>query len=115
MAWPKSPQTRRPLWISLVFLVVCLIFGARLVNLQLATADGTYTFGERQILTERRVTVRAARGMICDRNGKPLVSDRQIYDLLLDYAALPENAEEQTEWLLSVLYDICLLYTSRCV
>ena len=52
MAWPKSPQTRRPLWISLVFLVVCLIFGARLVNLQLATADGTYTFGERQILTE---------------------------------------------------------------
>ena len=106
MAWPKSPQTRRPLWISLVFLVVCLIFGARLVNLQLATADGTYTFGERQILTERRVTVRAARGMICDRNGKPLVSDRQIYDLLLDYAALPENAEEQTEWLLSVLYDM---------
>lgn len=106
MAWPKSPENRRPLWLGLFFLTVCLIFGARLVNLQLTDADGTYTFGERQIITERRVTVKAARGMICDRNGTPLVSDRQLYDLIVDFTTLPEHTEEQAAILLSVLRDM---------
>ncbi len=48
----------------------------------------------------RTVPLKAQRGEIYDRNGKPLVTNTYYYDLRLDYASMPSSQAEKNELLL---------------
>lgn len=66
--------------IVMLFFLITAVFLARLVQMQLTDYDGNYSL-HRLAAGTRYVTVKAVRGMICDRNGKVLVSTEEIYHL----------------------------------
>lgn len=99
---------RTALWryaaIAAVFLLIGVVYVARLANVQLASRD-LYTSVSDNTRT-RTVKIQAHRGELYDRNGVPLVTNDIRYDLVLDYAALPQNAAEANETLLHILRAI---------
>ena len=62
-------------------MLVFLIFGARLWQLQIIQGDDYAQKAERNRV--RRILLVAPRGAILDRNGKPLVENRPSFDILL--------------------------------
>lgn len=83
---PKSRHTLRPLVIVAAFCLICVIYLGRLFHIQIAGKTDLYNTGN----TTRTETIRAVRGEIYDRNGKPLVKNRYTYDLTLTYASFAE-------------------------
>ncbi len=82
-----------------VFILICLLYAVRLTGIVLtgekaSTQHYTYTY----------VTVKAARGQIYDRNGKPLVTNEYIYELVLDDQTLPADEVERNTALLMLLH-----------
>lgn len=78
-----------------LFIAGCLIFIARLINIQIAGQDyyATTTASVSDIRT-RTVKIQAVRGEIYDRNGKPLVVNNYIYNITFDRGSMPyKNAE----------------------
>lgn len=74
-------------------LVLCLLlFAAVLYNAQIVQGDAYYAVSSSKIAQEEPVV--ASRGMITDRNGKVLVSNRQVYTLTFDEDALEEGQDE---------------------
>ena len=80
---PKNRHTLRPLVIVAAFCLICVIYLGRLFYIQIAGKIDLYNAGN----TTRTVTIRAVRGEIYDRNGKPLVKNQYTYDLTLTYAS----------------------------
>ena len=80
---PKNRHTLRPLFIVAVFCLICVIYLGRLFYIQIAGKADLYNAGT----TTRTVTIRAVRGEIYDRNGKPLVKNQYSYDLTLTYSS----------------------------
>ena len=79
------------LTVGAIFAVFCCIFAARLVYYQLVAGD-TYAsavYGGNM----RTEVVLAARGNICDRNGKVIVGNGYSYDLVIDYDTLPDTRD----------------------
>lgn len=67
----------------IVFLLVCvLIFAGRLFNLQVVNGDYYLEQSERRL--SRSVTVKAPRGEILDRYGRPLVTNRSSFAVKID-------------------------------
>ena len=79
----KRTHPFRYFFLGALPVAVCLVFFARLVNLQLVSAD-LYDYVSEKTYT-RTVTVPVQRGEIYDRNGVLLVGNRYSYNLLLDY------------------------------
>ena len=79
---------RSNLWrcvlVLVIFFLVSVIYLGRLFYLQVIVGAPEGDGGEET----RRVTVQAVRGEIYDRNGKPLVTNRYTYDLVLSYSGL---------------------------
>ncbi len=90
--------------ISLIvlFVFICLLYTARLINVQIAGQD-FYTFVSDDTYT-RKVTIQAQRGEVYDCNGKPLIKNDYSYSIVLDRGTLPTRNAEQNETLL-MLYD----------
>lgn len=90
--------------ISLVvlFVLICLLYSARLINVQIAGRD-FYTFVSDDTYT-RTVKLQAQRGEIYDCNGVPLIKNEYSYSIVLDRGTLPVRNVEQNETLLT-LYD----------
>ncbi len=70
--------------LGVLFAVVCLVYAARLVRLQLGDSETFFQYSDGD-LTSYVVTVKAGRGALCDRNGTVLVSDSTSYDLRINY------------------------------
>jgi len=87
---------------AVLFIAMCVIYTGRLVYLQVSGQD-YYTMARRTDYVTRTVTLKAQRGEIFDRNGKPLVTNQYAYDLQLDYASMPSGAAEKNEILLAIL------------
>ena len=73
--------------LTAIFFLICLLYVFRLAGIVLTEEapeirDHTYTY----------VTVKAARGRIYDRNGVPLVTNKYVYNLVLDDQTLPRNS-----------------------
>ena len=83
---PQSRHTLRPLIIVAAFCLICVVYLGRLFYIQIAGKADLYSNGN----TSRTVTIRAVRGEIYDRNGKPLVKNQYTYDLTLTYASFAE-------------------------
>ena len=67
-----------------IFAVICLVYAARLMRLQLGGSETFFEYSDDD-LTSYTVTVKASRGALCDRNGTVLVSDSKAYDLKINY------------------------------
>ena len=98
----KKNSTRKHLALSLAFVLVCLIFVARLVNLQFNT-DKTASLRAESEYTTETVVIQALRGNICDRNGKVLVTTSYAYDIIFDYNSMPDDFVEFNRTILTVL------------
>lgn len=70
-----------------VFAVICMVYAARLVRLQLGGSETYFTYSEDDLMSYT-VVVQATRGALCDRNGTVLVSDSRAYDLRIDYETM---------------------------
>ncbi len=90
----KKNYSVRYLIIAAIFCTVAVIYIGRLFYIQITGDKGGNT-GE----TVRTVTVSAVRGEIYDRNGKPLVTNKYSYDLVLSYTTFSQlsvKARNQT-------------------
>ena len=89
----------RYILIGSFYIVVCLIFIARLINIQIAGQDyyqESYSDGYRR----RTVTIQALRGEIYDKNGKLLVSNEYTYSLYLESGSFPYQNDDKNALLL---------------
>ncbi len=69
------------------FCAMLFFFSAFLFKLQVVDGESYRAQGDRASVTQRKVT--AARGIILDRNGEVLVTNRQGNSLVFKYAAFP--------------------------
>ena len=91
--------------LGVVFAAICLVYAARLVKLQLGDTETffEYTDGD---LTSYTVTVKGSRGALCDRNGTVLVSDKESFDLRINYDTMASDNEGINEM---ILYSLLAL------
>lgn len=87
--------------LTVVFLIACAIFLARLVSLQLINRD-KYAPTDSSGNVER-IYIESVRGSICDRNGKVLVRDARSYSFVLDYDTMPSTRAELNRTLLKAI------------
>ena len=91
--------SRRIFILAIVFCLICLLYVFRLVGIVLT--------GEKPVVQDHSfiyVTVNAARGQIYDRNGVPLVTNKYVYNLVLDDQTLPANDYDRNKELLMLLF-----------
>ena len=98
----KKNSTRKYLVLPLVFMLLCLIFVARLVNLQF-NKEKTEQLRAESEYTKETVVIQALRGNICDRNGTILVSNSYSYDIIFDYNYMPDDFVEFNRTILATL------------
>ena len=84
----------RRIFAALLFIAVFAVFAGKMANLQLV--QGSTFRAESNAVSQRTVSVSAARGGIVDRYGTPLVENHQGYALVFDGAYFP-TASEQAE------------------
>ena len=80
-----------------ILLAFILVFVGVLVKVQLV--DGEEYASAVNTAKQTTVTIHAARGEIVDRNGKPIVENRQGYSIVFNYSYFPskkENAERNS-------------------
>lgn len=83
------------------FGLICVAYIVRLATLEL---NGENIRGHKQDgTTTRTEIVQAVRGEIYDRNGKPLVTNGYVYDLVFDYSVFPEEDVARGEAILQAL------------
>ena len=96
----KNSKSARYLAIFVFFLVACLVFTAKMVNLQIISKD---KYAPNSNETVERVYIEAVRGNLCDRNGKILVRDDRVYNFILDYDTIPDSSRQLNRVLLTAL------------
>ena len=74
-----------------LFVLICAVYLVILVNVQITGQD--YYDIIKEETTTRYVKIAAKRGEIYDTNGKALVINTQIYDISLEYGAMPKQAD----------------------
>ena len=104
---PYPARTRRSfalrfVILGAVFAVICLVYAARLVRLQLGDSQTFFEYSEDD-LTSYVVTVKANRGALCDRNGTVLASDSQSYDLRINYDTMASDNDGINDMILHAL------------
>ena len=78
--------------IAIIFCLICVIYLGRLFYIQVSGRDDKYD----DDTVTRTVTIQAVRGEIYDCNGKPLVTNRYLYDLTLSHAAFSSLGNNQS-------------------
>ena len=92
--------SRRILILTVIFCLICLLYVFRLVGIVLT--------GEKPVVQDHSfvyVTVNAARGQIYDRNGVPLVTNKYVYNLMLDDQTLPADDYDRNKALLVLMHS----------
>lgn len=92
---------KRYVALAAVFLIACVVFVARLINLQLISRDKYAPADSSE--TVERIYIDAVRGNLCDRNGKVLVRDSRTYKFVLDYDTMPDTRKELNRVLLKAV------------
>ena len=87
-----------------LFVLICAVYLVILVNVQITGQD--YYDIIKEETTTRYVKIAAKRGEIYDTNGKALVINTQIYDISLEYGAMPKKADAFNAVILDVLSAI---------
>ncbi len=100
----KRAFTLRYVSLAVFFILVCLLYIARLINIQIAGQD-YYTTVTGSPYTYRTETIHAQRGEILDRNGVPLVVNVYTYSLRLDAGSMPKAQADKNDVILTVLAE----------
>lgn len=95
-------SSRKYLALSLIFMLACAIFVARLIFLQFNISKTEELRAENEYTTETKI-IQALRGNICDRNGNVLVTTSYAYDIIFDYDDMPSDFVEFNRTILRVL------------
>lgn len=88
----KKISIRRGAVISFIMLAF-LLFSGVLVKVQLI--DGAEYAAAATRSTQGSVSIKAARGGIVDRNGKPIVANRQGYSIVFEAASFPSGLKDK--------------------
>lgn len=97
----RRATVRRMVAVGAFFVLCCVLFLIRLGTMELTPEN---IGGHPQNGTiERSVVVTAVRGQVYDRNGKALVTNRYIYDLVFDYMTFPKEPAQRNAALLDTL------------
>lgn len=97
----KHDNPARLTAVGVLYILIALVYIGRLLYLQVSGQD-YYTMSTPTVTYTRTVKIQAQRGEIYDRNGKALVTNDYTYDINLDYATRPTDAEEFNEMLLDM-------------
>ena len=103
----KQRKTRILLSVTLIAVILILYVG-RLINLQLIHGAAYAEQGD--FKSVRNVKVEAARGEILDRNGNPIVTNRQGNSIILDSAYFPTDDNKRQN---DVILALIRLFESR--
>lgn len=98
----NKKRMRRFTILCSLFIFVCLLFAARLINLQFNPFKTADLRAESDFTTEVKV-IQALRGDIRDRNGNVLVTTSFAYDIILDYNYMPDDFVDFNRTILKVL------------
>lgn len=98
----KVDAKQKYMILSSVFVIICLVFVARLINLQFNPFKTAELRAESEYTTETQ-TIQALRGNICDRNGTVLVTASYAYDIIFDYNYMPDDFVEFNKTILTVI------------
>ena len=89
---PEKGITGRPKAVVAIVTVLFIVMALKLWSLQIVNADRLRGMGRSN--TIRRVVVKPERGLIFDRNGQPLVTNRIRFDASVDYGELIGNKQQ---------------------
>ncbi|MBO4220556.1 MAG: hypothetical protein J5933_06510 [Clostridia bacterium] len=84
---PRVNSSRRYIGIFVFFVLACVVYSARLINIQISGQD-YYSSGKAGTY-QRREIIYAERGELFDRNGVPLVINEYTENIILDYGSMP--------------------------
>lgn len=98
----QANKGKRYVILSSLFVILCVIFVARLANLQFNVAKTENLRAESEYTKETH-TIQALRGNICDRNGTVLVSSSFAYEIIFDYNYMPSDFVAFNKTILKVL------------
>ncbi len=86
-------EEKKGRFIALITIFVCffLIFGIRLINVQVINGD---KYASKVTSSSSSTIVKATRGQILDRNGVVLVGNRQGNDIIFDASRFPGTKEQ---------------------
>lgn len=90
--------------LAFVFILIAIVFAARLINIQVADPD-FYEHISTKTYT-RTVTLQAQRGEVYDCNGVPLIKNEYSYSVLLDKGTLPSKNSELNATLIDIYKKI---------
>ncbi len=93
----KKKYSPRGICVMVIFLTVSIVFLGSLFKIQVI--DGKEYAAAGNAISVKTVKVEGARGEILDRNGSPLVTNRQGNSIIFDYAYFPsakENSKRNT-------------------
>ncbi len=91
----KEMQNTRLYLLAFFLVLVLIVYLFVLYDIQIIHHEDYAAQSIRSIV--RMEKVEASRGIITDRNGKPLVSNRSTYDLTFDAALLPPNSDSNED------------------
>ena len=97
----KKDHLPRLLVLTVVCLLIAAVYTGRLLYLQVSGQD-YYSMSERAVYRTRTEVIQAQRGEIFDRNGTPLVTNSEAYNIRLDYATMPRDNESINTLLLDL-------------
>ncbi len=98
-------QQRRSYELLAILVVVFLFFAGTLLKIQIVKADDY----KKSTVSSYSVNVEAARGEILDRNGTPLVTNRQGNSIVFNYAFFPTDQKMRNEIIMSLI-NLCNEY-----
>lgn len=89
---PKKKNRTRKIFLSVIGITMICIYVVDLFSVQIVHGD---EYRERMnSVSVYTMPVKASRGEILDRNGESLVSNRQGYSVIFDYARFPSSSEK---------------------
>ena len=108
----RSNFTARYVGIAAVFLIICLFYIIKIIDIQSDGIAGSYDDNGH---VTRTYTVAGIRGEIYDRNGVLLVGNELSYDVLFEYGSIPETSTELNRAILDSLEAMKLTAAESCI
>ncbi len=93
MKTPESKSNTRIFIIILICVIITGAFGIRLMQMQIV--DGADYLEQSQKRTISTMPVKAARGEIVDRYGRPFAINRRGFNIIIDKAFMPRGMENE--------------------
>ncbi len=85
----KKKQNPRIVFLTALMLAIVMVFSFRTFQFQVVTADEFST--KNANLTAIKTSIEATRGIIVDRNGRPIAYNREGYNVVFNSAYMKEN------------------------